>query len=83
MRRASCDDARAQMKVAVKLGGDLQTMRCYQQTAAGAGHQIAHQREHLSCRAFIEIAGRLVGKQKRGPHRKRATDRYALLLAAG
>ena len=49
----------------------------------GLGDEIAQDLHHLDAVARVEVGGRLVGEQQRGPVRERSRDRDALLLAAG
>ena len=46
-------------------------------------HRLAHQLEDLTAGLRVEVAGRLVGEQDRGPRDEGARDRHPLLLAAG
>ena len=43
---------------------------------------VAQEAEDLGARSRVEVAGRFVGEQHRGPARERACDRDALLLTA-
>ena len=67
----------------VQRRGQPHRMGHHQKTAAGLRHQVAGQRQHLVGGGFIEISGRLVGKEQRRFHRQRPADRDPLLLAAG
>ena len=51
--------------------------------SARLAHELGDQREHVARGRRIELAGRLVRDQERGPGRKRCAERDALLLAAG
>ena len=54
-----------------------------QQRGASALLQREQEVHDLRAGGEVEIAGRLVGEDQRGPRPKRAGDRHALLLAAG
>src|SRR6185437_8278815 len=67
----------------VQRRGEPGTVGHHQKAAAGARDEIARQRQHVIGSRFIEIAGRLVGKQEQRPGRERPADRDPLLLTAG
>ena len=64
------------------MGGDSRVVRDEDDREAVLEVELAEEIENLLARLRVEVAGRLIGDQKRAPVDQRAGDRDALLLAA-
>src|SRR6185369_5272730 len=81
--RASCDQPRAEVDMTVEGRSKPRRMRHHQKAASAFRDQIPRQRQNVIGSRLVEIAGGLIGEQKRWPGLERAADRDPLLLAAG
>src|SRR5262245_28394972 len=82
-QRALVDDAAVEeLDLAVRVVGIARVVRDHADGRAFAV-QLAQEVHDRLAVPRVEVAGRLVGEQDRGPPRERAGDRHALLLAAG